>query len=84
MALNMSGFNSTFEPPTMDMSASPVLRLWTAWCSATRVVEQPVSSVMLAPRRSKKCEMRFDAMAEPVPVGKNLGRLSSSRIMPSL
>lgn len=78
MARNMSGLNITLAPPTIDMSDSPVRRLWHPWCNAVSVVEQPVSTDMLGPRRSKKCERRFDAMAAPVPMRRNRGRESGS------
>lgn len=54
IVLKVSGLSITFEPPTIDMSLSLVRSDWTAWCSATKVVEQAVSIVMLAPRKSKK------------------------------
>ena len=67
----------------MDMSLSPVRSDWIAWCSATSVVEQAVSIVMLAPRKSKKWEIRLAAKETSVPVAKERGMLSSSRIIPS-
>ena len=54
IVLNVSELSIKFEPPTMDISLSPVRSDWTAWCTATSVVEQAVSIVMLAPRKSKK------------------------------
>lgn len=52
----------------MAIDASPLRRLGTAWWSATKLLEQAVSSVMLAPRRSKKSEILAAAKARPVPV----------------
>ncbi len=78
MARNMSGLNIKFAPPTMAMFDSPVRRVWQPWCRAVSVVEQPVSTDMLGPRRSKKWESRLDAMAAPVPMRRNRGSASGS------
>jgi len=83
MARNISGLNIMLAPPTMDISDSPVRRLWHPWCKAVRVVEHPVSTDMLGPRRSKKCESLFDAMAAPVPMSRKRGSESGSLMMPS-
>jgi hypothetical protein len=78
MARNMSGLNIKFAPPTMAMSDSPVRSVWHPWCNAVSVVEQPVSTDMLGPRRSKKWDSRFEAIAAPVPMRRNLGSESGS------
>lgn len=54
MVRNMSGLNMMFVPPTIDMLDSLVRRLWHPWWRAVSVVEQPVSTDMLGPLRSKK------------------------------
>lgn len=38
----MSGLRFRLAPPTMERSASWVLRLWIAWCSAT-IPDEPIS-----------------------------------------
>ena len=79
MARNISGLNMTLAPPTMDMFDSPVFKLWHPWWSAVSVVEQPVSTDMLGPRKSKKWDSLFEAIAAPVPIRRNLGNASGSR-----
>lgn len=83
-ALNMSGLSIRFAPPITAIPEEPDRRSLTAWCKATNEVEQPVSSVMLAPLRSKKWETRFDAIAAPVPVIMKRGKSSSSLTILSL
>lgn len=79
MEINGSGFSKTLHPVTTDMSQSPTCKLRHAECSDVKLEEQPVSIVMLGPLRSKKCDIRLDNMAVPVPVSKNRGNSSGLR-----
>ena len=79
--LNKPELNITFEPPTIDISLPLIRSDWTVWLKATSVVEQAVSIVILAPRKSKKWEMRHAVNKESVLVAKYPGMLSSSRII---
>lgn len=65
-----SGPRIRFVPAAMASPDMPERRAWTAWCTATREEEHAVSIVMLAPRQSKKYEIRFDTTERAVPVGK--------------
>jgi hypothetical protein len=76
--INISGFSMMFEPPTTETFASFVRRLWQAKCRAVRAVEHPVSTVILGPLKSKKCERRFEIIAAPLPVRKYRGKVSGS------
>ena len=84
MTINMSGLKVTLAPPTIDMSDSLVLKAWQAWWKAVRVVEQPVSMVMLGPFRSKKWDILLEAIAAPMPMSRYLGRVSGSRMWLSM
>jgi hypothetical protein len=61
---------------TERTSDSPDRRDWTAWCSATMLLEQAVSIVAEGPLQSKKYDMRFDMIAVETPVAKYWGTLS--------
>lgn len=82
--MKLSGFSIMLAAVTIDMLDSPVRRLWQPRCREVRLVEHPVSIVILAPRKSKKCEVLLDTMAEPFPVNIVLGIVSGSRVRLSL
>jgi hypothetical protein len=56
-----------WQPPTIAMLDSPVLKLWQAKCNATKLDEHAVSVVKLGPLKSKKCEILLDCMAYAQP-----------------
>jgi hypothetical protein len=82
--MKLSGLISKFTPVTIDMSASPALRLWQPMWSELKLEEQPVSIVMLGPRKSKKWDTLFEIIVAPLPVSIVLGRDSGSRMRLSL
>lgn len=77
----MSGFSMIFDPPIIDILDSPFLSVWRPMCSAVRPVEHPVSTMTLDPIRSKKCDIRFDIIAAPLPVRRDRGSVSGFRNM---
>src|SRR5262249_33078295 len=62
------GQSMTFTPPATAIVESPERKLWQARCTASSDEEHAVSSERLDPRRSKKFEMRLDAMLERPPI----------------
>lgn len=80
METKLSGLSNTFAPPTTAIDDSFARKLTQARWRAVKPVEQPVSTVADCPRRSKKCEMRFESIAAPFPVRQDCGNVSGSRI----
>ncbi len=57
-----------FTPPARARSHSPFQMLCAARCTATSEPEHAVSIVMLGPRKSKACEIRFASIVIIIPV----------------
>ena len=55
-------------PAAIATRDSPLLNVWTAWCTATRLEEQAVSMVIDGPCQSKKYETRLDIILRDMPV----------------